>query len=317
MARPGRQVRPTVAGALLIIGLAAVSVLIFFLDDIAALLRRDFEVVAVVSDAAGISRGSPVWIGGKEVGVVTGVSLLPTGPDTSAIVALDLELPRSVQSQVRADSRARLTSVGPVGARVVDILPGSAAAPALADGDTVRAVTPITPAMLTARARALHSQLDSVTAELNRLAPTMRARMQDTRRAFAGLELAMAEARRMGDGLDASPALTLMRDPAFTAAVANARAHTAALPALLDSMRARAGAGSGVSGVSAALARLQARADSLDAQLRAVAAMLESPNSSLARFRQDSALFHALQAASAELDSLIAEARRNPLRFVF
>jgi phospholipid/cholesterol/gamma-HCH transport system substrate-binding protein len=313
MAADERQNRRVLHGALLIAALLASAVLIFMLDDLVDMFRRDYAVVAVVSDAAGITDGSAVWIAGKEVGTVTTVAFLPSGPDTTARIALTLELPRRLQAQVRRDSPVRVTSATLIGARVVDILPGSATAPAAAPGDTLRQRKRLSADEVTARAAAVRAGLDSVMAELRPLAAPASARIADTQRALAAVELAMAEATRLQADIAAGPAAALLADTAFTAALDRVRSHADALPLLIEQVQVRSAA---TGEVRAALARLQARAAALSAALDAATAQA-GPNSSLARFQQDTALSRALTAARAELDSLLAEVRRNPLRFVF
>ena len=258
--------------------------------------------------------GSPVWIAGHEVGTVEKLSLLPIGGDTTARVALTIQLPRSLRAHVRTDSRIRLTSVGVISTRVVDIVPGSAGAPMLEPGDTLRMTNTITPQALTQRAAIVQAGLDSALAELRTITPMMRLRLDQLQRAFASLDPAMQEAASLRTGLESGAGIASLRDPAFAAALERARASAAQLPDVFAQMRVRAGE---VREIQAAVARLTLRADSIRTQLTAAADLLGSGNGSLSRFQQDSALIRAITRARADLDSLIAEARRNPLRFVF
>jgi hypothetical protein len=308
-----RQRRRVLMGALLIAALLGSAMLIFFLDSLAARLQKRYTIVAVMGDAPGLTDGAKVWLGGKEVGTVTKVALLPNSSDSTARVAADLQLPLRLRPQVRADSRIRLTSERLIGAAVVDIEPGSAALPALAHMDTIRQRQLPTPEQLTARATVVRAELDTVLAQLRTLTPPMRARLAATQRAFVSLDAAMAETRRIRADIAASPAVALFADPAFAASLERTREHAGALPAMIARLRDHAG---GAGDVSAALQRLQLRADSLAAQLDQAAALM-APNSSAARFSQDSAVQRALNGARAELDSLLVEVRRNPLRFVF
>lgn len=314
MAKDERQTRRAIGGTLLIAALIGAAVLIFFLDDMLDALERRYEVVAIVEEAAGLVDGSPVWVGGKAVGTVTKLGFLPSGTDTTARVAVTLELPHGVRSQVRTDSRAHLTSATPISARAVNLTPGSEAARVLEPGDTLRAEASPTAAELTSRAAGVRSGLGAALEELQELAPAARVRFEQTRVALQGIDLALAEARQMQSDLQANPGLSLLRDPAFAASLDRARAHAAELPVVMAQLRARSAE---TREAAAAFARLQARADSLSRGLDAAAALLETPGGSALRFQQDSALIRALDDARTELDSLIAEARRNPLRFVF
>ncbi|HEX6309935.1 MAG TPA: MlaD family protein [Longimicrobiales bacterium] len=314
VATGARQSRRVIAGTIIIALLTAFALLIFFLDDLRNALREDYAIYAIIAGGTGLVDGSPVWVSGRPIGTVTAVGLLPAGGDTLERVLLRIELPRSVQSQVRADSRVQLASINIMSERAVDIVPGSAGARVLSPGDTLREVVQLKPGQLTERAETVKRELDSVLAELSAYTPAIRARLAQTQRAFDGLGSAVEEARVLQADLDANPGYALLRDPAFRASLENARAHAAALPSLVATLRERAAP---ASEVRLALARLQQRVDTLSARLAEASAVLADPNGTLARMQQDSALTRAIGAARAELDSLLADVRRNPLRYVF
>jgi len=307
-----RQRRRVLLGAVIIAALLATAVVIFVLDSVVRSFEKRYTIVAVLPSAAGIIDGTPVWVGGTEVGEVTGIAFLPGSTDTLANVALTLEIPRALAQQVRADSDVQLAAARLIGSRVVNIEPGTAAAAQLAAGDTLRPAPRPTPMALMQRAGSVNAALDTVMLEMRALAPQFTERMADTRRALAGMQLAMAEAGAIAGDLRTGAGMATLRDPAFAASLQRAQAHMAALPQLIEGMRAR---GADFGDVAAALARLQLRADSLSAQLAIVAERTQ--NGTLQRLQQDTALQRAMNGARAALDSLMAEARRRPLRFVF
>lgn len=299
---------------LLIAGLVGFGVLVFFLDDILDAFQQRYSIIAIVPDAPGVGPGTYVWVSGRRVGTVKEVSIRPSTADTLARVAVTLDLPRSVQSQVRRDSHVRLTSTSLVGEAVLDIIPGTAAAAVLQEGDTIRTRPGLSREELMARASAVRADMAALTAEARTLAPLVEARVAQTQVAFAGLDGAMAEVRRLQDDIAANPGLALLRDPAFRQSLESARGHAAALPGMMARLQAQAGA---AGDVPVALGRLRARADTLALQLEAAAALLDAPAGTLGRFQNDAALVNAIEAARASLDSLVAEVTRNPLRFVF
>jgi phospholipid/cholesterol/gamma-HCH transport system substrate-binding protein len=309
-----RQRRRTVGGILIILGLFGGALIVFFLDDLLGVFERRYTLVALVPDAPGIMSGTPVWVSGKLAGSVTSVAILPSSVDTLGRVAVTMQLPRNVQPQVRTDSRVRVTSATLIGEAVIDIVAGTAAAPALAEGDTLRSDPRLSAAQITARAGLVRSELDTVLAAVRELTPLINRRMTDTQRAFAGLDVAMSEAQQLRADLQANPGYALLRDPAFQRSLEGTRRLAVELPAVIGQARARAG---NAGEVAAALGRMQARADSLAAQLTATAALLEEQQGTLGRMQHDTALVRAVNAARASLDSLIAEVRGNPLRFVF
>jgi hypothetical protein len=312
--RRTRTARRIVLGTLILIVLLASALLIFFMDDVLARFERTYVIHVVLPGATGLAAESPVWLSGHHVGAVTSVGLLPSGRDTLARVVAGVKLPLSVRSQVRTDSEVRLTSIGPISERVIDISAGSRQAPILAPGDTLTQSPQVSPQHLAAQAAVVRADLNAALTDLQAHAPAVRTRMRQMERAFAGLDAVMIEAVRLQDDVDASPGMALLRDPSFAAALEGTRAHAAELPVLFRRM---SDSTSAAGEVRSAVARFQLRADSLRTQLDAAATMLNDPNTTLSRMQQDSALLRAVNAARADLDSLIADIRRNPLRYVF
>jgi len=104
-----RQRKRAWYGGAIIVTLTGIAFLIFFAEAIRQSFDRRYAVVVVMPRAPpGLGDGSPVWIGGKEVGTVTAIGFLPSGPDTLANVVVTVDLPRSARTHVRTDTRVRL-----------------------------------------------------------------------------------------------------------------------------------------------------------------------------------------------------------------
>jgi phospholipid/cholesterol/gamma-HCH transport system substrate-binding protein len=312
--RETRQRRRPFYGGALILLLLGTAFFIFFLGDIVERFEKTYELVALVPDAPGVAARTPVWVSGRRAGEVQSVAILPTSMDTLGRVAVTMKLPVHLQPQIRADSRVRITSVNLMSEVVVDIVPGTPAAPVKAPGDTLRLEARPSAAQITARAQLLRSDLDTVLASLRSLEPAASARLADARRSMAAVDDAMLELQRLRSDLAANVGLASLRDPAFQASLQRAQARAAELPAMLS--RVREGT-TGLNDVQAAVARLQLRADTVRSQLDDVASLLGDPLGMPGRMQQDSALLRAVEATRTSLDSLVAEVRRNPLRFVF
>jgi ABC-type transporter Mla subunit MlaD len=313
-ARDARQRRRPLIGGLIIAALFAGAMLIFFLGDIVGTFERRYTIVALMPDAPGIGPGSPVWVGGKRAGEVTAVGFMPLDIDTLGRLWVGLELPRSVQEQVRADSRVRVTAQALIGEQTIDIAPGTALAPMLAEGDTLRTRRGPSLDEVTRRAAALRTVLDTILVQVREVSPLLQARAAQAGGAMAAMDAAMLELDRLRADMRANPGLALVRDDAFRESLQRAREHAGELPVAVDRLRLQYGAGGDV---GLALRGLEARADTLRARLDAAAALLDQPQGFIGRYREDPALLNAVDAARASLDSLIAEVRRNPLRFVF
>jgi len=308
-----RQGKRALLGGAIILLLLGLATAIFLLDDLIAHFQASYELVAVLPEAPRLVAGSRVWVGGNDVGEVRTVALLPAQPDTGATVALVVRLPGRVRNQVRQDSRVRITSVSLMGAPVVDITPGSAGAAVLRPGDTLRPRHRLAGAVVLARATALGAALDSALAELRALQPDVQRRLASLERVRGRLAAAQSEYRQLQRDLRASPLLAGVQSGDLSAALARSGHSLGSLLQALQQLQERA-RGHGLSTNTTALA---ARAAALQRSLGELQAALRAQGGTLDRLARDSALVRALAGARMELDSLLADARRRPLRYGF
>lgn len=98
--------------------------------------------------AGGVDLGAPVRVAGIKVGKVESIDFLPrpAAPEHAGEAAPAVQLRVSVSPEaaamVREDSRFYVNIAGIIGERYVEIVPGSAEVPELADGAVVRGVDP-------------------------------------------------------------------------------------------------------------------------------------------------------------------------------
>jgi len=303
-AEPRRRVG---IGFALIAATTAVAALIFFLDGIVESVRDTTSIVAVLPGAPGLRAGAAVWIAGRPAGRVSRIAIL-RGSDTTALIVADLTVPAGASLQIRQDAAIRVTSARRIGEPALDILPGSPAMPPFPPGDTLYAHDATTFDDVRLRAGAVHAGIDSLAASAAALSAPFSRSAGAARRVLAHAEAARDEFAALAHALDQG-SFALLDDPALGRAIANLRDAGHSLQTGLDrSAPVRRDIGTASSALRQRIDRLVARLDTLGALER---------NGTLARFREDSAFTHALHAVRAQLDSLIAEAKANPLRFIF
>lgn len=304
-----RQRRHTLIGALLITLLLTLALAVFLLDPVVAALRDDRMVVAVMRSAPGIVPGAPVWIAGHPVGTVSSLEFMPVrGSDSDPRIAVTLSVPTEHAALIRHDARVRITSDGLVGEPVIDVEPGTAGAPALAPGDTLYMTEPRSGANLMAEALSLRLAIDSLMAAAAPVSERAAARMDELARIQTRFAGSQAELARLSEAIASSAARDFADDASLARAIARLRSAAA-------DASAHAADGGGAARMQAALAPLAAHANALNAQLAAL--RMNGENGTFARLQNDSALAVAVRRTQAQLDSLIAEVTRNPLRFVF
>jgi ABC-type transporter Mla subunit MlaD len=115
---------------------AAFAVLIF--ARVGALHGDKVRLFARTARAGGIMKGSEVWLAGQRIGKVAAIEFAPPNSDTLARVILVMDILDDFLPQLRRDSDARIRAGGTlIGAQVVYLSPGTATAPQLAEGDTI------------------------------------------------------------------------------------------------------------------------------------------------------------------------------------
>lgn len=312
-AQDGRG-RPALGGAAIIVVLLLIAAFIFSIDEFLHSRRPTFELVGVFPEAPGIGAGSPVWLAGKSVGEVVSVSFNPPGGQAAGSVVLQLEVPASLASQVREDSEIELGSPQLLGAPVVRVRPGSAAAAPLRAGDTLWAAPPDSMDLLLARLPQVLEQADTLMTGVERVMAAARGRGGRVSAVQERLDLAAIQARRLDALLESGPARRALGPDGL-------RADVARLQASLDTLRTELGEMTAMTGDSAefTLTRraLAARVTALRQEQAKLDSLLSGPYGTLGRFQADSAVAWAVVETRAALDSLFLELRAAPLRLFF
>ena len=309
-----RQGRRELRGTLIVVILVTTALAIFFLDRLGALFNQTYTVVAVFPSAPGIRSGSPVWVAGIPSGTIRDIALLPPSR-SSARVAMDLELSRSVAAEVRRDTRVHFTSARMVGEKVVELIPGSPAAPLLAEGDTLHVEMEPRADQVKASAQAARLALDSLMADVAPLRKRLANRMTEMRAVSRQAALARAELTSLQEGMSEGSLgqLTRITSPGGPLERVQRRADE------IQRLLARAQEKVGATRREAAPQQksLMTHTRQLQSDLGELKRLMNESVGTAGRLQRDSALQKARQGASTQLDSLMTEAKKHPWRFVF
>jgi phospholipid/cholesterol/gamma-HCH transport system substrate-binding protein len=124
-------------GSMIIVALLIMTLAMYKLGQAANLFSSRYELVTFLKDAAGLRQGGSVTIAGQLAGVVKDIELLPVDADTTRNVKVIFEVNEDLRNQVRADSRARLRTMGLLGDKVLEVSVGTLRNSVLTEGDTV------------------------------------------------------------------------------------------------------------------------------------------------------------------------------------
>lgn len=305
--------RSVSGGIAALVILAVVVTLVLKYARTGVLRGEKFRLYVAVPDATGLLAGSDVWLNGQRVGTVTGIGFAPatTDPDVRVVVATDI-LRRS-QSDIRFDSRAELRSGGTIiGAPVVFLSSGTLRARHVVPGDTLRGAGKSDFEIAASRATEALAEVPAILTDAKVIMANARgagsrlSAIMNTdygRGSFTAQRAAMTK-RLAGRG----SAGRLMRDEALRRRVASSMAATDSLRALLASRMNEMGRFRRDTSLGVAVR-------SLRADIATLRAMASSPDGTVGRVTTDSALLRGLDSVFVELGALMADIKKNPLRY--
>ncbi len=308
-----RQARRILAGALLMLAITAIAATIFFLDDIRRALVPTYVIVGVFPEARALDPGTPVWIAGRPAGTVETVAMLPPGADRAGRIAADLRLPVQHMPLIRRDSELELTSPNLLGDPVVNLMPGTAPSPVLDPGDTLVARVPLRPGQVAAAADTLRQAFDSLLAAGRELEARARAREPAAEAVIASLRAADRELDALAAAYERGPLADFLADTAALATLDGVRTAADEIATRVEARTERLGDPA----LAAAVRRVGARAALLRERIDELRGLLGTHRGFLARLDADPALRDAIAAVRAQIDSLIAEVRKRPWRWLY
>lgn len=284
----GREVR---IGAFVIIGFLATVVLLFLLTD-PATFRGRYMVTTQVEDAGGVRRGDPVQMRGVNIGRVHGFDLLEDRVEITLEINGEWDIP--------ADSHARITGMGLLGGRTVEVVPG-ASAESVARGGAIEGRPATDP--IQDIAGEMGADVDQIMGQLRRLTSdatvdAVQETALDSRTLVADLNALLQDQRSEVEALTAS-----------LRASAAAVEGTVTGPEL-DRVLANA---------DSTMIRLQETSRTIDRaseSLEVVLARIEGGEGTLGRLSQDEELYDNMNRAAAALLSLAEDIQENPGRYV-
>lgn len=158
------------SGILILVSSVILVVGIFLVSDIRSLWEHKQELVVLFQYADGISKGSPVWYAGLEVGEVTDVRIAPEWRDR---IALTLRVDPG--ARIRKDSKAFIRSLGMMGAKYVEISPGSPEAPELAPGEMLEGESPVSLSEIIETGQRIANRLEHTLVEIQGMVQEIRS----------------------------------------------------------------------------------------------------------------------------------------------
>ena len=315
MARKVRW-RDLIVGMITAAGVIVAALLILVYGRVGLLHGSKFTLYVVTDAARGVIRGTEVWLDGQKVGVVKGVSFRTPDNPVGERLVLALSILDKDRERIRRDSRVQVRSgASIIGDRVVYIASGTTRVPGVADGDTIHAGEQADLEGMTSDAALATRELPAIVENVKLLADQLQT-AQGTLGAL-GIEGGGRESMQLR--LKTSRVMSRLSTGTFGRAL-NGRedlmAHASQIMSRVDSIRALVGSDQHSLGRFRRDSTLVLEIRRARAELAEVRRLASSPNGTIGRFRADSAIVRNIHRDLAEVDSLIADVKKHPLRYI-
>lgn len=256
-------------------------------------LSKGYPLYARFAWGAGLKTGAPVWVSGAAVGYVSDVSFRPDG-------TLLTQLRITSSQPIPKQSPASVVPNGIFGDVAVNFTPRPSGA-RYVDGDTVvsgPAAAGI--AQLTAKADSITTSVASLTSAMNKEL-VAGGGLADLRQTLAGTNKLIAQLS----------SIAATQSNQLTETMTSLRRATSAVDSVkIDST---------LSNLRTASGNMNSLTRSLDSTGRAlnqIVTKVDSGNGSLAKLVNDPALYNDVHSLLGRMDSLIADIKKNPKRYI-
>ncbi|HVD96736.1 MAG TPA: MlaD family protein [Cytophagaceae bacterium] len=125
--------RTVIVGMFVLVGLAFLLAGILMVGNIHDTFKRKMKVVALFDDVGGLQSGNNVWFSGVKIGTVSGIRFYGQSQ-----VAVSLKVETKAQQYIHKDAKIKVGADGLIGNKILVIYGGTANAPEIEDGDTLR-----------------------------------------------------------------------------------------------------------------------------------------------------------------------------------
>jgi len=151
-------------GIFVMLALAALSVLVFKAGDF--YLKPGYNIRLVFDYVSGIEKGSPAHLAGVQVGEVTSIRVVR---DADGVTKVELGARIHQGIFIEEDAEARISTLGLLGEKYVEILPGTSGAKTISDGSTLIGQAPIVLEKITQSGNRLILKIEDAVDNINKV----------------------------------------------------------------------------------------------------------------------------------------------------
>lgn len=124
--------RAVIVGIFIVLALAIFVWTILTLGSQKSTFEKTITVKTYFQNVNGLQKGNNIWFSGVKVGTIDDVSLIGNGK-----VEVDMTIEQKSVPYIHKNAKAKLSSDGLIGNKIIEIYGGSSQAPAIEDGDVL------------------------------------------------------------------------------------------------------------------------------------------------------------------------------------
>jgi len=138
--KSNKNTRAFIVGIFIFLGLAIFVVTILTLGGQQKTFQKSIKVRAVFDDINGLQKGNNIWFSGVKIGTVKKISFYGTSQ-----VEVDMNIDEASRQYIRKNAKARISSDGLIGNKIIVLYSGTANAPTVEEGDMLGVEKAINP----------------------------------------------------------------------------------------------------------------------------------------------------------------------------
>ena len=302
-------------GLLITVGLAVALVAVLSVGERQGLMKQRYYLSARFDDVSGLQEGAPVRVSGFQVGVVKSIALVEVGGRQKVEARLRIE--KQAQPRIRRGSAAKISSMGLLGDKLVEIVPASIDQPMLNNGEELATIAVMPPEEILARAAEIADTMRSTVLSLNVIMKKVErgtgtlGKIIDDPRLYTNMDSLLLLTNQLMRKINSNKGTVgmLFNDPSL---YKNLNAGLANVSAISDSLRR----GQGTLGRMIREPDLYNSLDSTSQRLNVILSRIEKGEGTLGKLSKDEEMYQKLKSASTELDLLIKDIKKNPKKYL-
>lgn len=137
-----KNTRAVVVGIFILLGIVILVLTILTLGGQNKTFSKSIVVRAVFDDINGLQKGNNIWFSGVKIGTVKKISFVGQG---SSQVEVDMNIDANATQYIRKNAKARISSDGLIGNKIIVLYSGASKSPSVEEGDMLGVEKAINP----------------------------------------------------------------------------------------------------------------------------------------------------------------------------